>query len=196
MLKIKNSRFIKSIVDYRQRPEPSLTEFAFAGRSNVGKSSFINGILNRKNLAKVSKQPGKTRTINYFIVNESFYFVDLPGYGYARVSSTEKAQWGPMIEKYLVNSSSLKLLFILMDSLVGPQNNDLELLEWVLHHQIPFKIIMTKRDRITNNMKAQRDKQLRQILSAVMNPDIIYFSAKTREGLSHVLQEIEKNLDS
>ena len=194
MLKIKQSSFVKSIVSIDHRPQPPLPEFAFAGRSNVGKSSLINCLVNRKNFARVSKQPGKTRTINYFIINDQFYLVDLPGYGFARVSRTEKMKWKTMIEEYLLESDRLRMLYLLIDAAVGPQPNDLQLIEWVLYHQLPFFIIATKADKIKGNTRVKLKQQLAEIIGKEVGDILLFFSAKNRLGRTELLSHIGKQL--
>jgi len=194
MLKIKQSSFVKSVVRISERPQPPLPEFAFAGRSNVGKSSLINCLVNRKNFAKVSKHPGKTRTINYFIINKQFYLVDLPGYGFARVSKTEKLKWKSMIEEYLLESDRLQMLYLLIDAAVGPQTNDLQLIEWVQYHQLPFFIIATKADKIKGNARAKLKLQLAEILEKDIDDSFLFFSSKNRLGRAELLSHIGQQL--
>lgn len=187
MIKIKDAQFIRSIVRLSDRPEPALPEFAFAGRSNVGKSSLINSLMNRKNYAKVSKQPGKTRTINYFRINSQFYLVDLPGYGFARVPGKEKENWRKMIEEYLLNSPDLVALFVLIDSVVGPQKNDIQLVEWLKYHRIPFQIVATKTDKLSRSKLALHLRQLREKLQLPQEQIVISYSAKTNTGKGELL---------
>jgi GTP-binding protein len=176
------------------RPDRILSEFTFAGRSNVGKSSLINTLLNRKNFARISKTPGKTRSINYFLINNSFYFVDLPGYGFARVSKDEKKKWQTAIENYILENKQIRTIFILIDGIVGPQEKDRQLIEWLQFHKIDFVIIVTKIDRINNNQKAQITKNLKQTLNLDKNFIVILFSAKTKEGKEKILALIENLL--
>lgn len=182
MLTIRNSIFIKSMMNLNERPDRILPEFTFAGRSNVGKSSLINTLLNRKNFARISKEPGKTRLINYYLINDSFYFVDLPGYGFARVSKVEKKKWKTAIENYIMENKQIRTIFILIDGVVGPQAKDRQLIDWLLFHKINFVIIVTKIDRINNNQKAQITKHLKQELNLDKSVIIILFSAKTKKG--------------
>ncbi len=189
-MKIVQSKFIKSIVKIDQRPEPDLPEFAFAGRSNVGKSSLLNCLVNRKNFAKVSKQPGKTRTINYFLINNELYFVDLPGYGYAKVSGQEKEQWRRMIETYLIDNPKLISLYVLLDAKVGPQANDLQLIEWLQFENIPFYIIITKADKIKRSHRRQREKEIKEKLNIPIDFSLIFFSIRTREGKQQILSHM------
>lgn len=191
MYKITKSVFVKSILNINERPEQVYPEFAFAGRSNVGKSSLINILLNRKNIARVSKQPGKTRTINYFLINEKIFFVDLPGYGFARVPKTEKLKWHNSIENYILENDRMLLLFVLIDALVGPQKNDEQLLKWLKYHTIPFNIILTKIDKISKNRQILQ--RTRMISNYDLNKEniILPFSAKTRDGREDILTKIE-----
>ncbi len=194
MLKIKQASFVKSVVTLNDRPHPPLPEFAFAGRSNVGKSSLINCLVNRKNFAKVSKQPGKTRTINYFIINDRFYLVDLPGYGFARVSKAEKRKWKAMIEEYLLGSERLRMLYLLIDAAVGPQANDLQLIEWVQYHNLPFFIIATKADKIKGNARTRLKHQIEEILGQNSDESFLFFSSKNRLGRTELLSHIGRLL--
>ena len=192
MLKISDSNFIKSIVDIKDRPSPSFPEFAFSGRSNVGKSSLINCLVNRKKFAKVSKHPGKTRTINYFSINNKIYLVDLPGYGFARVPLTEKEKWRIMIENYLLKNDNLKIIYFLIDIVVGPQKNDLQLVEWLQFNKLPFQIIATKADKISFNRRQEQEQNIKQILNIKNENEIILFSSKNKLGRSELLGNIEK----
>jgi len=194
MIKIVKSEFIRSIGKLEERPRPFLPEYAFAGRSNVGKSSLINCLLNRQNIARVSKSPGKTRSINYIKVNDEFYVVDLPGYGYAKVSHAEKKRWQALIEMYLESSKELKILFTLIDAKVGMKANDLELLEYLHHHKIYFEIILTKTDKIGSHAKAERVNGLVKELGWQIPQRIHLFSSKTRTGIDSVLGRIGQNL--
>lgn len=196
MIKIKKSEFIRSIGKLEERPRPFLPEFAFAGRSNVGKSSLINCLLNRQNIARVSKSPGKTRSINYIKVNEDFYVVDLPGYGYAKVSHSEKKRWQALIEKYLELGSHLRILFALIDAKVGMKPNDLELLQYLQYRNIYFEIILTKSDKISSPIQSQRTSELLKELRWDNLQKIHLFSTKKRIGPDSVLASIDRNLSS
>ncbi len=155
-MEIKQSEFTISAVKPEQYPTDNRVEFAFVGRSNVGKSSLINTLTNRRKLVKVSGTPGKTRLINFFIINNEFYFVDLPGYGYAKVSKSEKATWGQMMEKYLVNRPQLKKVVLLVDSRHKPTNDDISMYEWIKHYGYGVVVVATKKDKLTkmNFLKA------------------------------------------
>jgi len=149
---IKESEFIKSASALRDLPGDGIPEFAFIGRSNVGKSSLMNMLLGRKNLVKTSKKPGKTVLLNYFLVNNEFYFVDLPGYGFAQRSKTDREAWRRLIELYLVQRKELKDVFLLIDSRHGVMENDEEMIDFLDHHKIDFTPVFTKVDKISKNM--------------------------------------------
>ncbi|MBO4281174.1 MAG: YihA family ribosome biogenesis GTP-binding protein [Lachnospiraceae bacterium] len=174
-------------------PENMLPEFAFAGRSNVGKSSLINKLVNRKALARTSSQPGKTQTINFFLLNGGFYFVDLPGYGYAKVSKELQAKWGKMIERYLVRSRQLRLIFLLVDIRHEPSAGDKQMYEWVKSNNIPAVIIATKADKIN---RSQLNKQLAMIRKELggAKETIIPFSKETGQGFEEVWKVMEEYL--
>lgn len=173
-------------------PDNQEIEIAFAGKSNVGKSSLINGLLNRKALARTSSQPGKTQTINFYKINGLFYFVDLPGYGYAKVSASEREKWGKMIERYLHTSSRLKLVFLLIDIRHVPSGNDVMMYNWICHNGFTPVIIATKMDKIKRSQLQKNLKQIRQTLG--MNPDdlIFPFSALSRQGRDEILDYVEQ----
>ena len=174
-------------------PENLLPEFAFAGRSNVGKSSLINKLVNRKALARTSSQPGKTQTINFFLLNGEFYFVDLPGYGYAKVSKELQAKWGKMIERYLTRSRQLKMIFLLVDIRHEPSAGDKQMYEWVKSNEIPAVIIATKADKIS---RSQLQKQLAMIRKELggAKETIIPFSKETGQGVDDVYKVMEEYL--
>ena len=163
-------------------PKNTLPEFAFSGKSNVGKSSLINAVMMRKNLARTSGQPGKTQTINYYKVNNAFYCVDLPGYGYAKVSKEIKAKWGKMIEKYLRTSKVLKLVFLLVDIRHEPGENDITMFEWVKANGFSPVIIATKADKISRSQVQHHVALIRKVLKADPEIKIIPFSAETKQG--------------
>lgn len=172
-------------------PENLLPEFAFAGKSNVGKSSLINSLMNRKNLARTSSQPGKTQTINFYNINEELYFVDLPGYGYANANEQVKAKWGKMIEKYLHTSKQLKLVFLLIDIRHDPSANDRMMYDWIVVNGFRPVIIATKLDKIK---RSQKDKQLKAVRDGLKAPGdivIIPFSAETKQGRDDIYGVID-----
>jgi GTP-binding protein len=170
-------------------PETEMPEIAFAGKSNVGKSSLINGLLNRKSLARASSQPGKTQTINYYNINHDLYFVDLPGYGYAQVSVEIRAKWGKMVERYLHTSKQLRLVFLLIDIRHEPSEND-----WIVKNGYEPVIIATKLDKIKRSQIQKNLKIIRQKIQPVEGTIIIPFSAQTKQGKEEILQLIEDRI--
>ena len=172
-------------------PEHDAPEFAFAGKSNVGKSSLINGLMNRKNLARTSQQPGKTQTINFYRINQEFYFVDLPGYGYAKVSETEKAKWGKMIERYLAKSETLKIVFLLIDIRHEPGANDRQMYDWVVKNGFTPVIIATKLDKLKRSQVNKQIKLVRDGLGLKAQDILIPFSSETKQGREETWELIE-----
>lgn len=177
-------------------PENELMEFAFAGKSNVGKSSLINGLMNRKALARTSAQPGKTQTINFYNINEQMYFVDLPGYGYAKVSEQEKAKWGKMIENYLHQSRQLKAVFLLIDIRHEPSGNDRIMYDWILHQGFEPIIIATKLDKINRSQIQKHVKMIREGLKVVKNTIIIPYSSLTKQGREEIYELLDSYLEA
>lgn len=170
-------------------------EFAFAGKSNVGKSSLINGLMNRKSLARTSAQPGKTQTINYYNVNDRFYLVDLPGYGYAAANVEIKAQWGQMIERYLRSSRQLKAVFLLVDIRHEPSGNDKIMYDWILHQGFEPVIIATKLDKIKRSQIQKQIGLIRQGLDAAENTAVIPYSAQTKQGREEIYTLLDDYLE-
>ncbi|BCJ96480.1 putative GTP-binding protein EngB [Anaerocolumna cellulosilytica] len=177
-------------------PENDKIEIAFAGKSNVGKSSLINALMNRKAYARTSAQPGKTQTINFYNINEELYFVDLPGYGYAKVSEEIKAKWGTMIERYLKSSKQLKLIFLLIDIRHEPSANDRHMYEWILYQGYQPVIIATKLDKINRSQKEKHLKMLRKGLNADGKTSILPFSALSKQGRDEIWEYIEGIMES
>lgn len=175
-------------------PENLLPEFAFAGKSNVGKSSLINGLMNRKSYARTSSQPGKTQTINFYNINEQLYFVDLPGYGYAKVSLELRAKWGKMIERYLKKSEQLKLIFLLVDIRHEPSENDRDMYDWIVHNGFQPIVIATKLDKINRSQIAKQTKLIRTSLKMPKEGILIPFSAETKQGRDEIWSKIEELL--
>lgn len=175
-------------------PDNKLPEIAFAGKSNVGKSSLINGLMNRKSLARTSSQPGKTQTINYYNVNDALYFVDLPGYGYANASVEVKAKWGKMIEKYLQTSKMLKVVFLLIDIRHKPGANDVQMYEWILHNGYAPVIIATKLDKINRSQVQKQLKLIRETLQVEKGTLIFPYSAQTKQGREELYDFIEEHV--
>jgi GTP-binding protein len=173
-------------------PDTGQPEIAFAGKSNVGKSSLINGLINRKSLARTSSQPGKTQTINFYHVNDAMYLVDLPGYGYAKVSEEIKAKWGQMIERYLNTSPMLKAVFLLIDIRHEPSANDRNMYDWIIHNGFQPIIIATKLDKIKRSQVQKQVKLIRTGLDVVEGTPIIPFSAETKQGREEIWELIEE----
>ena len=167
-------------------PDNQKIEVAFAGKSNVGKSSLINALMNRKSLARTSAQPGKTQTINYYNINDELYFVDLPGYGYAKVSQETKEQWGRMVERYLRTSKQLKAVFLLVDIRHRPGENDQNMYDWILHQGYQPIVIATKLDKIKRSQLQKQLKEVREGLDAGKDTTIIPFSAETKQGREEI----------
>ncbi len=176
-------------------PENEHMEFAFAGKSNVGKSSLINGLMNRKALARTSAQPGKTQTINFYLVNDRMYFVDLPGYGYTRANITKKEKWGKMVERYLHQSKKLRAVFLLIDIRHEPSANDKQMYEWILHQGFEPVIIATKLDKINKSQVQKHLKMLRSGLKTVSGTIVIPYSAITKQGREEIYDLIDSYLE-
>ena len=174
-------------------PDNKFPEIAFAGKSNVGKSSLINGLLNRKSLARTSATPGKTQTINFYNVNDELYLVDLPGYGYAKVSEAEKVKWGQLIERYLHNSKQLKAVFLLIDIRHEPSANDRMMYDWIVDMGYNPIIIATKLDKIKRSQIQKQMKLIKTTLNLVPGTVIIPFSATTKQGRDEIWELVEDN---
>ncbi len=193
-MKIKSAEFVISNTDYKLCPKETHPEYAFIGRSNVGKSSLINALVNRKNLAKTSGKPGKTQLINHFKINESWFLVDLPGYGYASTSKTNREMFKEMINKYLLNRKNLICLFVLLDIRHNPQSIDLEFMEKMGQEKIPFVMVFTKSDKISQtqiskNIKLYKTEMLKQWEYL---PDMFITSSENQNGISEILKFIEE----
>lgn len=176
-------------------PENSRPEVAFAGKSNVGKSSLINALMNRKSLARTSSEPGKTQTINYYNVNDEIFLVDLPGYGYARANEKVKAQWGRMIEDYLHESRQLKAVFLLIDIRHEPSGNDKLMYDWILHNGYQPIIIATKLDKISRGQTQRQVSLIRRTLGTGQDTVVIPFSASTKQGRDEIYDILDKILE-
>jgi GTP-binding protein len=187
---IKSAEFIKSAVKPAQYPDAVLPEFAFTGRSNVGKSSLINTLVNRKRLVKTSATPGRTQLINFFLINKTFSFVDLPGFGYAKVPASVRKKWGPMIETYLSTRKTLKGVALIMDVRRIPGLQDLNFIEWLYYYNIPGILILTKADKLSKTKQLTQQATIAKALS-VDKDDLILFSAKSRLGKDAVWDAIE-----
>lgn len=173
-------------------PENTLPEIAFAGKSNVGKSSLINTLMNRKSYARISATPGKTQTINFYNINQEMYLVDLPGYGYAKVSEREKEKWGQMVERYLHGSRQLRAVFLLIDIRHDPSANDRMMYEWVTAQGYQPVIIATKLDKIKRSQKDKQVKAVREGLGLVPGTRVIPFSSVTRQGKDEIWDLVER----
>ena len=177
-------------------PENDKPEIAFAGKSNVGKSSLINALMNRKSLARISATPGKTQTINFYNINDMMYLVDLPGYGYAKVSEKEKEQWGRLIERYLHSSEQLKAVFLLIDIRHEPSGNDKMMYRWIVDQGYEPVIITTKLDKIKRSQVQKHIKMIRDGLSLVPGTKVIPFSSSTKQGREEIWELIEERISS
>ena len=184
--------FVRSAAKRADFLRDGLPQFAFAGRSNVGKSSVINRLVNRKNLAYVGASPGKTTQINYFLVDQGAYLVDLPGYGYAKVSAAEKEKWGKMIEGYLHNSKELRAVFLLVDIRHKPSANDKQMYDWICHNGYEPVIIATKLDKLKRSQVAKSLKEIRIGLGLPKEGKILPFSAETKQGRDEIWALIDE----
>ncbi|MGK7390030.1 MAG: ribosome biogenesis GTP-binding protein YihA/YsxC [Candidatus Cyclobacteriaceae bacterium M2_1C_046] len=197
-MKVKTANFLTSSANYKQCPPPKRPEIAFIGRSNVGKSSLINMLTDRKQLAKISGRPGKTQLINHFEINESWYLVDLPGYGYAQVSQKKRLSWQKMITDYLLNRENLALLNILVDSRIDPQPIDIEFITWAGENLLPVAIILTKADKLSKNKqqasKAAWVRQLKHMWEEM--PPLMISSSETKEGQDQILELIDMAVEN
>ncbi len=188
---IKSAEFIKSAVKPSQYPSGTMPEIAFIGRSNVGKSSLINTLVNRKRLARTSSTPGRTQLINFFSINEAIAFVDLPGYGYAKVPESVKRKWGPMIETYLAHRSNLRAVVMILDIRRIPAAEEFALADWLARYHIASIWVLTKSDKLSRS-KQQTQKRLIAEVLAVSEEKLILFSAKTKLGRDKVWQAVER----
>lgn len=181
-MKVNSAEIVISAVRPNQYPEGNLPEFALAGRSNVGKSSFINKMLNRKALARTSSKPGKTQTLNFYLINEILHFVDVPGYGYAKVSKSERDAWGKMIETYITSREQLKAVLLIVDLRHPPSKDDVLMYDFLKHYGIPVIIIATKADKIPKSKWQKHMKITKETLELKPEDSIILFSSETGEG--------------
>ena len=190
-MKIISVDFVTSAVRKSQYPEDKKAEFLMIGRPNVGKSSFINTLVNRKNIARISSIPGKTQTLNFFLINNDFYLVDVPGYGFAKVSKSLKNKFGVIIEDYLKDRENLKMVFMLVDFRHKPTNDDVLMYDYLKYYKIPVTIIATKSDKVSKNSYMKNEKIIREALNLDENDDIILFSSVSKLGKQDVYQKIE-----
>lgn len=190
-MKITSSEFIISATRISQYPVDNLPEFMLVGRSNVGKSSFINTMTNNKKMARVSNTPGKTKNLNFYLLNNSFYFVDVPGYGYASTSKKEQRKFGLMIEEYLENRPNLTRVYMLVDSRHRPSGGDILMYKYLKYHKLPVTIIATKSDKISKNKLEKATSAIKKDLALEENDNLIVLSNVTKAGKDKVLNEIE-----
>jgi GTP-binding protein len=188
---VKSSEFVTSAVKPEQYPEPEHPEIAFAGRSNVGKSSLINKLVNRRSLVKTSSTPGRTQLINFFLVNEALSLVDLPGYGYAKVPAAVKKQWGPMVEAYIANRTNLKAVVLLMDIRRTPKTEEFNLMDWLHHNRIPTILVLTKADKLSKTQQ-NRQRKLAAEIFGINAEDFVLFSAKSGLGKLPLWEMIDR----
>ena len=193
-MKIESSDLTHIAVRTSQYPTDNLDEFLLVGKSNVGKSSFINTILSRKNFARTSAKPGKTQTINFYVVNDRFYLVDVPGYGYANVSKTQQKKFGLMIEEYLTSRENLKMVFMLIDFRHKPGENDVLMYEYLKYYNVPVCIIATKYDKVKSSIKDKQTKLITDTLKLKEEDNLILFSSITKKGREEVYKIINDKL--
>lgn len=181
-MKVTDAEIVISAVSQKQYPNDGLPEFALAGRSNVGKSSFINKLINRKNLARTSSKPGKTQTLNFYRINDKFYFVDVPGYGYAKVSKKEREKWGKMMEEYFQTRETLKATLLITDLRHAPTNDDIQMYEFLKYYEMPVIVVATKLDKVPKSKRTKHIKRTIETLQVDRQDIILPFSAETGEG--------------
>jgi len=191
-VKISSARFVKSATQPDDFPRDQRPEIAFCGRSNIGKSSLLNTLTDTQGLARTSSSPGRTQTINFFLIDDRIYFVDLPGYGYAKVPKVVKEKWGGMIEGYLRDRQQLKLAVMLIDSRMPPMDSDMMMKKWLDHHEIPNAVVLTKIDKIS---RSQLNQALRTGARMLNTKEIIPFSAVTHSGKNEILARIRTAVD-
>ncbi|AST92767.1 ribosome biogenesis GTP-binding protein YihA/YsxC [Sutcliffiella cohnii] len=185
-MKVTQAEIVISAVKPEQYPVEMLPEFALAGRSNVGKSSFINKMINRKNLARTSSKPGKTQTLNFYLINELLHFVDVPGYGFAKVSKKEREAWGRMIETYLTNRKQLKAVLLIVDLRHPPSKDDVMMYDFLKHHELPVVVIATKADKIPKGKWQKHVKVVKETLDLDPQDEVITFSSETGQGKDEI----------
>lgn len=190
-MEITKAEFITSAVNAAGYPQDELPHIAMVGKSNVGKSSLINGLTNRSKLARVSGQPGKTRLINYFLINDRFYLVDLPGYGFARVSKVEKEKWGGMMNEYFADTSQLKCIILIVDIRHNPTAEDKQMAEWIQYYRIPVLLAASKSDKLGKTRIRPQIAQVRKQLGLSEKVPVVPYSAVSRQGLRELLEQLD-----
>jgi len=193
--RIKNSEFTISASEKSGFVQDELSQIAFVGKSNVGKSSLINSLLNRKGLAKTSQMPGKTRLVNYFLINAEFYFVDLPGYGYAKIPESEKVKWQHLVGDYLLDNPRLKLAVTIIDIRHSAMEHDLSMIEWFDHYNIPQLVVLNKADKLSNNQLAQQKRYYKEILKKYKDTQIVEYSTVSHKNRDTMLEIIRQKLE-
>lgn len=193
-MRVKTAEFLRSAARRADFPRDALPQIAFAGRSNVGKSSLLNTLVRRKKLARTSITPGRTRQINFFLINRTVYFVDLPGYGYAKVSKTMRRQWGALIEGYLRDNPTLKAFILILDARRLPEKEELELVAWLDQHRIPYFIVLTKTDKLSRSELVRQMRRITAAFPCAETIPFIAFSARTGEGRDEILKMIDSHL--
>ena len=193
-LNYNNAEYVASYGKYSQIPAPERMEIAFAGHSNVGKSTLINKLFNRRNLARVSSVPGKTATINFYGL-ENIYFVDLPGYGYAKVAKTEKERWAGLIEGYLSSERDIRLVFMLIDMRHAPTKDDVHMINYLIDTEMPFVLVLTKADKLKKNERIKRMEAFKEEIPCFEDMHVIPFSSQTFEGVEELRQIVEDIAD-
>ncbi|UOE75567.1 ribosome biogenesis GTP-binding protein YihA/YsxC [Parageobacillus thermoglucosidasius] len=191
-MNVTKAELVISAVKPEQYPDGLLPEFALAGRSNVGKSSFINKMINRKNLARTSSKPGKTQTLNFYLINESLYFVDVPGYGFAKVSKKEREAWGKMMETYFTTREQLRAVVLIVDLRHPPTKDDVMMYEFLKHYEIPAIIVATKADKVPKGKWQKHQKVVRETLNIADGDELIVFSAETGQGKEEAWTALER----
>ncbi|AUJ26113.1 MULTISPECIES: ribosome biogenesis GTP-binding protein YihA/YsxC [Virgibacillus] len=194
-MKVTKAEIVISAVSEKQYPNDQLPEIALAGRSNVGKSSFINTLINRKNLARTSSKPGKTQTLNFYLINNAFYFVDVPGYGYAKVSKKERQKWGKMMEEYFEKRHSLKAVLLITDIRHEPTVDDLQMYDFLKYYELPVLIIATKLDKVSKNKRSQHVKRTEKAFQVEAGDLVLPFSAETGEGKEEAWSMIRQYME-
>ena len=190
-MKISSAKLDIIAVRRSQYPQENKPEFLLVGRSNVGKSSFINTLLNQKNLARISSRPGKTQTLNFYLVNDNFYLIDVPGYGYASVNHEQQKKMGLMIEEYLEKREEMKRVFMLVDFRMKPTENDVLMYQFLKYYNIPVTLVLTKADKVSTSKKERNLKVIKDTINLAVGDDLVLFSSVTKQGKDEILKILE-----